>query len=168
MPKYVFLILVLALSGCLDYSASSNNSSSSSSSNSSGGSSTSSSNNSSSASVSISTSYLKWYDQNSRSSLIQPKSIPIIPLAMFPIVPSNLFRSRLTLLIKQSHSLYDNLLLDRYVLLKLIMEWSSHGFLQISSIAPTHDETIMDRKSHLVLFCKPQRHTLSYAAVFEL
>ena len=53
MPKYVSIIQVLALSGCLDYSAASNNSSSSNSSNSSGGSSTNSSNNSSSASGSM-------------------------------------------------------------------------------------------------------------------
>jgi uncharacterized membrane protein YgcG len=57
MPKYIFIILALALSGCLDYSASSNSSSSSNSSNSSGGSGSSSSSGSSSVSGSISTSY---------------------------------------------------------------------------------------------------------------
>jgi hypothetical protein len=51
MPKYIFIILALALSGCLDYSASSNSSSSSNSSNSSGGSGSSSSSSSSSVSA---------------------------------------------------------------------------------------------------------------------
>ena len=57
MPKLIFIILALTLSGCLDYSASGNSSRSSNSSNSSGGYGSSSSSISSSVSGSISTSY---------------------------------------------------------------------------------------------------------------